>query len=276
MDNEKEETIQLYTKNIEDKNLRIDLIKQEKFISIKIIEYNNIIGNIYIIKIYLEELQKEKKCFIIIDNINDLFEFFKKLIDENKFQIQKNLDDSYNIKFNFNLFKKEEIEFIIIKEQIDLDKENKNIKNALNSLSIKIDENQKSLQIEINENKKLFEQQNKIISNKTNELETEIKELKKFKDNILNIIKEQTNYFLEKCWPIGSYYWTNNNNSPDKLFGGKWQKIEGKFIYAEIIIEKSTQQEDKKELVYQKMKCLVTNIICLIMGDSLRTVILYI
>ena len=31
---------------------------------------------------------------------------------------------------------------------------------------------------------------------------------------------------------IGSYYWTNNNINPEKLFGGKWQKIEGKFLYA--------------------------------------------
>ena len=34
------------------------------------------------------------------------------------------------------------------------------------------------------------------------------------------------------CWPIGSYYWTNKNTSPQTLFGGNWTRIEGKFVYA--------------------------------------------
>lgn len=37
---------------------------------------------------------------------------------------------------------------------------------------------------------------------------------------------------MDLCWPIGSYYWTNKEKSPEELFGGKWEKIEGKFIYA--------------------------------------------
>ena len=31
---------------------------------------------------------------------------------------------------------------------------------------------------------------------------------------------------------IGSYYWTAEPKNPEKYFGGKWQKIEGKFLYA--------------------------------------------
>ena len=46
-------------------------------------------------------------------------------------------------------------------------------------------------------------------------------EFKNFKTNYLNI-----------SWPIGSYYWTNREINPEKLFGGKWQKIEGKFLFA--------------------------------------------
>ena len=37
---------------------------------------------------------------------------------------------------------------------------------------------------------------------------------------------------LEKVYPIGSYYWSENDTSPEELFGGKWKKIEGYFLFA--------------------------------------------
>ena len=37
---------------------------------------------------------------------------------------------------------------------------------------------------------------------------------------------------LEKVYPIGSYYWSENDTSPEELFGGKWKKIEGCFLFA--------------------------------------------
>ena len=37
---------------------------------------------------------------------------------------------------------------------------------------------------------------------------------------------------LEKVYPIGSYYWSENDTSPEELFGGKWKKIEGRFLFA--------------------------------------------
>ena len=37
---------------------------------------------------------------------------------------------------------------------------------------------------------------------------------------------------LEKVYPIGSYYWSENDTSPEELFGGKWTKIEGRFLFA--------------------------------------------
>jgi ABC-type amino acid transport substrate-binding protein len=51
-------------------------------------------------------------------------------------------------------------------------------------------------------------------------------------ENKIESLENFKNHFLNLCWPIGSYYWTNKNISPETLFGGKWQKIEGKFIYA--------------------------------------------
>ena len=36
---------------------------------------------------------------------------------------------------------------------------------------------------------------------------------------------------LEKVYPIGSYYWSDRNISPENIFGGKWEKINGRFLF---------------------------------------------
>lgn len=40
-----------------------------------------------------------------------------------------------------------------------------------------------------------------------------------------------TKPYLLNSWPIGSYYIAGNTTSPADLFGGTWQRIEGRFIY---------------------------------------------
>ena len=37
---------------------------------------------------------------------------------------------------------------------------------------------------------------------------------------------------LNKVYPVGSYYWSESCIPPDKIFGGKWQKIQGKFLFS--------------------------------------------
>jgi microcystin-dependent protein len=37
---------------------------------------------------------------------------------------------------------------------------------------------------------------------------------------------------LEKVYPVGSYYWSQNNTNPQQLFGGKWESIQGRFLFA--------------------------------------------
>ena len=37
---------------------------------------------------------------------------------------------------------------------------------------------------------------------------------------------------LEKVYPIGSYYWSEKNTSPEDIFGGSWTKIRGRFLFA--------------------------------------------
>ena len=49
----------------------------------------------------------------------------------------------------------------------------------------------------------------------------------------INETKEEfKKHLLEKVYPIGSYYWSENDTSPEELFGGKWKKIEGRFLFA--------------------------------------------
>lgn len=38
---------------------------------------------------------------------------------------------------------------------------------------------------------------------------------------------------LDLTRPIGSYYWSSDSTDPAELFGGTWERIRGKFIYAE-------------------------------------------
>ena len=38
--------------------------------------------------------------------------------------------------------------------------------------------------------------------------------------------------FFDKIYPIGSYYWSEKNTSPEILFGGKWEQISGKFLFS--------------------------------------------
>ena len=44
--------------------------------------------------------------------------------------------------------------------------------------------------------------------------------------------KEQSKKdLLEKIYPKGSYYWREKDNSPSNIFGGRWKKIEGRFLF---------------------------------------------
>ena len=52
-------------------------------------------------------------------------------------------------------------------------------------------------------------------------------------DKSLKELKKQfKNDLLEKVYPIGSYYWSEKNKSPEEIFGGEWIKIEGRFLFA--------------------------------------------
>ena len=60
---------------------------------------------------------------------------------------------------------------------------------------------------------------------------------------------------LEKVYPIGSYYWSEKDISPEELFGGKWEKIEGRFLFASDSNHKvgETGGEERHKLTIDEM-----------------------
>ena len=62
-----------------------------------------------------------------------------------------------------------------------------------------------------------------------NNIDKSLKEIKK--DNIESKIEFKKD-LLEKVYPIGSYYWSSSDISPQTLFGGIWTKIKGRFLFA--------------------------------------------
>lgn len=37
---------------------------------------------------------------------------------------------------------------------------------------------------------------------------------------------------VDLMYPVGSYYWSSNPTDPETLFGGTWEAVENRFIYA--------------------------------------------
>ena len=82
---------------------------------------------------------------------------------------------------------------------------------------------------------KLKEIQDKFFE-ENNLLKIQIKEIKQenieLKEQISQNKIEFQKDLLEKVYPIGSYYWSQKSTSPEELFGGKWQSINGKFLFS--------------------------------------------
>ena len=60
-------------------------------------------------------------------------------------------------------------------------------------------------------------------------MKTDIDDLQK---QTYNLKIEFQKDLLEKVYPVGSYYWSQKNTSPEELFGGKWESISGRFLFS--------------------------------------------
>jgi len=152
--------------------------------------------------------------------------FYKLLCDsfeQKKDSIKTDGDDKIIIKVQFTWgLEKEEISLEILSKDLGLEKTLGNLKHSIDVLN----KENKNLKTQLNE--KLEDEINNI--NKTvNKANKEINEVKK---DTYNLKIEFQKDLLERVYPVGSYYWSSNNISPEELFGGKWKQINGRFIFA--------------------------------------------
>lgn len=45
-------------------------------------------------------------------------------------------------------------------------------------------------------------------------------------------LNEAQRQLLLACYPVGSYYWSSESTDPSTLFGGTWERVKDKFVYA--------------------------------------------
>ncbi len=82
-----------------------------------------------------------------------------------------------------------------------------------------------------------MQKDNNQINDAINDIKNDI--YKKMKTDIDDLQKQTYNLkiefqkdLLEKVYPVGSYYWSQKNTSPEELFGGKWESISGRFLFS--------------------------------------------
>ena len=166
--------------------------------------------------------------------IEEIYEFLCNLFEEQKDYFMKNDDNKIVINLIFPVALEDEtITLEINKKGLSLEaslnnltktvqilnKENKLLKDELNSLKSKEDSDINGI------NKSLKEQINNLKSKQNNDV-SEIKDEAERKE------REFQKRILLKVYPVGSYYWSNDSRNPRDLFGGRWTEINGRFLFA--------------------------------------------
>ena len=166
--------------------------------------------------------------------LEEIYEFLCDLFEEQKDYFMKNDDNKIVINLIFPVALEDETIILEINKkglsleaslnnltktvQI-LNKENKLLKDELNSLKSKEDSDINGI------NKSLKEQINNLKSKQNNDV-SEIKDEAERKE------REFQKRILLKVYPVGSYYWSNDSRNPRDLFGGRWTEINGRFLFA--------------------------------------------
>ena len=184
-------------------NYDISIFLFDEKIKFKIIEIQDNLKNnpiIYESDFVMKDFGKLSDYYKNEGGIKSIFEFLIPIFkDEGKDTLIKELNKIIiKLKYTFGN-KEDEINFEIIKKELGL-------KNVL----INIDKTLK----EINKDNI---KQNEHLANINKDIDDTKEQFKKD--------------LLEKVYPIGSYYWSEKDTSPENIFGGRWKKIEGRFLF---------------------------------------------
>ncbi len=250
----------LYSLKNEENNIVIEIKIIKEKIEISFIENKNILEEKYSIKLSLEELCLKDEYFSIMKNINSLFDFIKGIFEKGQYSIIKQeKEDKYLLEINFiSGINERKIEFDIVKNPFsvvesikqytrfiefmtdkmkNIDKSNENSEQKITELTSQFDQNKsevgsnlKTLNDNITANQTKNDEKVTNITNDLNNFKTEInKKIAEITDTLQNKIKAE---ILNMSHPIGSFYWSQENKDPSTIFGGKWEPIKGKFLFA--------------------------------------------
>ena len=214
-------TPQGFNKNIFTMDLNIYLYKDKIKIKINEIE-DNLKSNylMYESSFYLDDFNKVAEYYIKFGGIETIYNFLCELFEKNQDTLIKKNDDKIIIKVKFVCgLKEEEISLEILNKDLSLDSTLKNLKQSIKIINKNMN----------NDNSKIKD----IVQNENNKIKAMIENLKnEMKKNNSELKEEIKKDLLEKVYPVGSYYWSEKNISPDEIFGGNWQKINGRFLFA--------------------------------------------
>ena len=168
----------------------------------------------------MNDFEKISKYYIKYKDIKVIYDFICDLFKNNKDTLDKKDDNKIILTVTFPCgLKEDKINLEILNKELSLDNTLKNIKQSIKIIN-------KNMQKDNNQiNDIISEIKNDIYKKMT----TDINELQK---QTYNLKIEFQKDLLEKVHPIGSYYWSQKNTSPEELFGGKWESIYGKFIFS--------------------------------------------
>ena len=242
----------------EKNNINIELRIINDFLEISFIENKNILEEKYSIKLTLNNFCLKEDYFTIMKNINQLHDFIKAIFENNKYKISKlEKEETYLLEIYFiSGISEKKIEFQIVKnpfsivesikqythsinymnEQIEGNKKiaeekTTNLSSDFNKYKTENENNIKNINNNINTNKSLIDSNTENLTNDLNKFKEEInKKIDEINEALKNQIKKE---IFDMLYPIGTYYWSQKKIEPDVVFGGKWEIIQGKFLFAQ-------------------------------------------
>ena len=211
--------------NISENNFTfgINILLLEEAIKIKINKIqDNLKSNLLFYEnlFYLTDFEKFGEYYAKNGGMKSFYKFLCDLFEKKKDFIETVGDDKIIIKVKFPWgLEEEEISLEILSKDLGLEKTLSNLKQSIEVL------NKENKNLKNNLNEKLTNE----IDNINNNVNKEINEVKR--DTYKLKIEFQKD-LLERVYPVGSYYWSSSNISPEELFGGKWEQIYGRFLFA--------------------------------------------